>query len=184
KIINKISLVLALDECTSTGCCVKPDGIFAVTQRCILLLGFPLAICAHQGNSSPHGSPPPRPLPTRQHRHRTSTARRPPPLRLATLNVGSLTGRGGELARMLKARRADICCIQETRWSGNSARPLGDGYKLLHTGTGKRNGVGIVVSRRIAPLVTRVHHVSCRLMAVELDGKDLRCLVVSAYAPQ
>ncbi|KAK6754382.1 hypothetical protein RB195_013404 [Necator americanus] len=48
------------------------------------------------------------------------------PVRLATLNVGTLTGRSRELADSLRKRCADICCAQETPWKGSKSRELGD----------------------------------------------------------
>ena len=36
-------------------------------------------------------------------------------IRLATWNVGSLTGRSGEVVEVLYRRRIDICCVQEVR---------------------------------------------------------------------
>ena len=43
-------------------------------------------------------------------------------LRIATLNVGSMTGKGRELAIVLNRRRIDIACVQETRWKGSKAK--------------------------------------------------------------
>ena len=43
-------------------------------------------------------------------------------LRIATLNVGSMTGKGRELANVLNRRRIDIACVQETRWKGSKAK--------------------------------------------------------------
>ena len=37
-------------------------------------------------------------------------------LRIATLNVGSMTGKGRELADVLNRRMIDIARVQETRW--------------------------------------------------------------------
>ena len=55
-------------------------------------------------------------------------------LRIATLNVGSMTGKGRELADVLNRRRIAIACLQETRWKGSKAKELGDGYKLYYHG--------------------------------------------------
>ena len=67
--------------------------------------------------------------------------------RFASWNVGSLTGKGEELVDERKRRRIDIMGIQETKWGGNSARVLGDGYKAIYSGeVNKRNGVGVVVA--------------------------------------
>ncbi|KAK6028591.1 hypothetical protein OSTOST_05325, partial [Ostertagia ostertagi] len=39
-------------------------------------------------------------------------------IRIATLNVGTLTGRAAEVAEMLRERNIDICALQETKWTG------------------------------------------------------------------
>ncbi|KAK6739842.1 hypothetical protein RB195_008374 [Necator americanus] len=49
------------------------------------------------------------------------------PVLLATLNVGTLTGRSRELADSLRKRCVDICCVQETRWKDSKSRELGHG---------------------------------------------------------
>ncbi|KAK6757114.1 hypothetical protein RB195_015125 [Necator americanus] len=106
------------------------------------------------------------------------------PVRLATLNVGTLTGRSRELADSLRKRRVDICCVQETRWKGSKARELGDGYKLIYHGTSNRNGVGIILNESFRNSVTAVDRLSDRLMAVKVDTGEVELRVVSAYAPQ
>uniref|UniRef100_A0A1U7WEL6 Craniofacial development protein 2-like n=1 Tax=Nicotiana sylvestris TaxID=4096 RepID=A0A1U7WEL6_NICSY len=87
-------------------------------------------------------------------------------LRIGSWNVGSLTGKSIELAKILKKRRVNIACVQETRWAGSSARDS-DGYKLWNFGTQTgKNGVGILVD-------------------MELRESVVECIVnvVSAYAP-
>ena len=37
-------------------------------------------------------------------------------MRLASVNVGTLRGRSGEILGMLERRDIDICCVQEVRW--------------------------------------------------------------------
>ena len=70
-------------------------------------------------------------------------------LRIATLNVGSMTVKGSELADVLNRRRIDIACVKETRWKGSKAKELDEGYKLYyHGGTTNRNGIGIIVSQK------------------------------------
>ena len=43
-------------------------------------------------------------------------------LRIATLNVGSMTGKGRELVDVLNRRRTYIACVQETRLKGSKAK--------------------------------------------------------------
>uniref|UniRef100_A0A914XAH1 Endonuclease/exonuclease/phosphatase domain-containing protein n=1 Tax=Plectus sambesii TaxID=2011161 RepID=A0A914XAH1_9BILA len=105
--------------------------------------------------------------------------------RVATLNIGTLTGRGRELADLLRRRRVHVASLQETRWKGAKAKDLGDGYKLLYNvGVSGRNGVGIVICDELKDKVVDVQRVSNRLMLVKLDMKEGLVNIVSAYAPQ
>ncbi|KAK6751142.1 hypothetical protein RB195_002860 [Necator americanus] len=106
------------------------------------------------------------------------------PVRLATLNVGTLPGRSRVLADSLRKRHVDICCVQETRWKGSKSRELGDGYKLIYHGTSNRNGVGITLNESFRNSVTAVDRLSDRLMAVKVDIGEVELRVASAYALQ
>ncbi len=106
-------------------------------------------------------------------------------LRLGTINVGSMTGKGSELTKEMKTRKIDIAAVQEVKWSGGKAKDLSDGYKILYNGSGtKRNGVGVIVAPNLRDCVAQVHRYSDRLMAVTLDIEASRITVFSAYAPQ
>ena len=55
-------------------------------------------------------------------------------VRVATWNVSSMVGRSGEVVDALHRRKIDLCCAQETRWKGESARMLvaiGRRYKFF-----------------------------------------------------
>lgn len=106
-------------------------------------------------------------------------------LRVGTLNVGTMTGKGRELADMMERRRVDILCVQETRWKGSKARNIGGGYKLFYHGLdGKRNGVGVIVKEEYARHVVEVKRESDRLMCVKVEIEGVMINVVSGYAPQ
>ena len=67
-------------------------------------------------------------------------------IRVGTLNIGTMTGRGRELADMMERRNVDILCLQETKWKGSKARNIGGGCKIFYYGAdGRKNGIGIVV---------------------------------------
>ena len=51
-------------------------------------------------------------------------------LKIATLNVGAMTGKGREVADLIERRGVDILCVQETRWKGEKARCIGGEYKM------------------------------------------------------
>ena len=48
-------------------------------------------------------------------------------VKIATWNVGSLTGKSRELVDVMERRKINIMCIQEIKWTGQSARELGHG---------------------------------------------------------
>ena len=105
--------------------------------------------------------------------------------RFATLNVGTLTGRSRELSDLLKRRRIDIACIQETKWKGAKSRDIGEGYKLFYHGiTSSRNGVALAVSENLRDSITAVDRISDRLMSIRIATGTTTAHVISCYAPQ
>ena len=74
-------------------------------------------------------------------------------VRLASWNVGTLTGKSIELVKSLHRRRINITCVQETKWVRAKAREV-DGYKLWYSGSLKaRNGVDILVEKELEDFV-------------------------------
>ena len=64
-------------------------------------------------------------------------------IRVSTLNIGTINGRGRELADMMERRNVDILCLQETKWKGSKTRNIGGGCKIFYNGAdGRKNGVG------------------------------------------
>ena len=104
---------------------------------------------------------------------------------MGTLNIGTMTGRGRELADMMERRNADILCLQETKWKGSKARNIGGGFKIFYNGAdGRKNGIGIVLMEKLAEYVLEVKRVSDRPMAMKLEVIGSILNIVSAYAPQ
>ena len=70
-------------------------------------------------------------------------------MRVGTLNVRTMTGRGRELADLMERRKVGVLSVQETPWTGDKARELGGYCKLYYSGADEsvRNGVGIVLSK-------------------------------------
>ena len=67
-------------------------------------------------------------------------------IRVGTLIIGTMSGRGRELADTMKRRNVDIFCLQETKWKGSKARNIGGGCKIFYNGADRRkNGIGIVL---------------------------------------
>ncbi|KAK3567122.1 hypothetical protein QTP86_010083 [Hemibagrus guttatus] len=103
----------------------------------------------------------------------------------ATLNVGTMTGKGRELDDMMERRKVDILCVQETRWKGSKTHSIGAGFKLFYYGVdSKRNGVGVVLKEEFVRNVLEVKRVSDRVMSLKLEIEGVMLNVVSGCAPQ
>ena len=106
-------------------------------------------------------------------------------IRVGTLNIGMMNGRGREQADMMKRRNVDILCLQETKWKGSTARNIGGGCKIFYNGADERkNGIGIVLREELLESVLEVKRVSDRLMAMKLEVNGSILNIVSAYATQ
>ena len=89
---------------------------------------------------------------------------------VGTFNIGTMTGRGRELADMMERRNVDILRLPETKRIGSKARNIGGGCKLFYNGAdGRKNGIGIVVRKELAESVLEVKRVSDRPMTMTLE---------------
>ncbi|XP_046988234.1 uncharacterized protein LOC124593928 [Schistocerca americana] len=72
-------------------------------------------------------------------------------IRVGTLNVGTMMGKGREIADMMQRRKIKALCVQERRWKGNEAKILAEGYKLLYSSASPepRNGIGVILHREL-----------------------------------
>ena len=110
-------------------------------------------------------------------------------IRIATLNIGTLTAKSREIADLMMRRNIDILCLQETRWtggkSGGKARNIGEGIKLYYSGGGRpKNGVAICLKEEWQDKVIAVERKSDRIMSMKLVTPRQTYNIVSAYAPQ
>ena len=107
-------------------------------------------------------------------------------IRFGTWNLGTLTGKCKELMDTLKRRKINIACLQETKWKGEKAREIGEGYKLFYSGgiDNRRNGVGIVVDHYMKDKVVDVKRWGDRLMSIKIVLDKTILNIISAYAPQ
>ena len=106
-------------------------------------------------------------------------------LRVATLNVGTMTGKGREVADLMERRGVNIQCVQETRWKGERARCIGGGYKMWYCGSGnKKNGVEIILKKEHVDRVVELWRVSERIICLKMELDGVMLNVISAYAPQ
>ena len=86
---------------------------------------------------------------------------------------------------MMERRNVDVLCLQKTKWKRSKARNIGVGCKLFYNGAdGRRNGIGIVVSKELVESVLEVKRVSDKLMVIKLKEKESILNKISAYASQ
>ena len=108
--------------------------------------------------------------------------------RVGTLNVGTMRGRTSQVAETLSRRHVDLCCIQEVRWRGASARIIdgrNDRYKIFWIANQEGlGGVGIMLAEKWVEKVFEVKRVSDRIMLLKLLVGDHIVTVLSVYAPQ
>ncbi|XP_049861541.1 uncharacterized protein LOC126355294 [Schistocerca gregaria] len=91
-------------------------------------------------------------------------------LSVGTLNVGMMAGKGREIVDMIQRRKIKALCVQETKWKGNKAKILAEGYKVLYSSASpqSRNGVGVVLHRELQEEVCEVSRVNDRIMYVKM----------------
>ena len=72
-----------------------------------------------------------------------------------------------EVVEMMRRRKMDVLCVQETKWKGDRARTMAEGHNMLHAGgDGRSNGSGIIVNVEISKEVVRVERWHGRIIAV------------------
>ncbi|XP_063872833.1 craniofacial development protein 2-like [Scylla paramamosain] len=89
---------------------------------------------------------------------KTKNWKKKPRIRIGNWNIGSLTGKGREQVDVMQRRNIKVLCIQETKWKGNSARKIGEEYKVHYAGEStKKNGLGIIFHPDVQEQVTEVN---------------------------
>ena len=108
--------------------------------------------------------------------------------RIASLNVGTLRGRFSEVVETVSRRGVDLCCLQEVRWRGASARmTVGKDYRYKVFWIGSENGnggVGILLAEEWVGKVYDICRISDRLMMIKFAIENNIITVLSCYAPQ
>ena len=102
-------------------------------------------------------------------------------VRFLTVKIGTMTGKSREVAEILKRRRVEIACVQETKWKGNKAREIGEGYKLYYSGASTtRNGIGIILHSEWQDKILEVKQKSDRVMSIKLVVGKRMLNIISA----
>ena len=116
------------------------------------------------------------------------TSNVPDCIRFATWNIGTMSCRSAEVVETLHRRKIDVCCIQETRWTGSGTRVMGKSmsrYKFFWRGCNDGNaGVGFLISDRWIDTIVDVKRVNERIMCLKVLISDKLVTCICAYAPQ
>ena len=101
------------------------------------------------------------------------------------LNVGTMEGKALEVVEMINGRKMEVMCVRETKWKGDRAVKMAEGYNMLHAGgDGWGNGVGIIVNVEISKEVARVERWQERIIAVWTMIRQHMICVICVYGPQ
>ena len=77
----------------------------------------------------------------------------------------------------------DLLCVQETRWKGEKAKYIGEGYKMLYRGSeNKKNGVGIISKKEQVDKVVDMWRVADRIICLKMELDGVMLNVISVYA--
>ena len=106
-------------------------------------------------------------------------------LKVASLNAGTMIGKGRQVADLMEQRGVDILCVQETCWKGKKARGIGGGYKMWHCGSkNKKNGMGIILKKEHVDRVVELWRETDRILCLKMELDGVLLNVISAYVPQ
>jgi exonuclease III len=93
-------------------------------------------------------------------------------IKVCTVNVGTMVGKGREVLDMLHRRKVYVCCVQEVRYKGSGATTVGGGeekYKFWYIrNKDGRGGVGIFVRYGLVKDVVRVVRTSDQVIRIEM----------------
>ena len=117
-----------------------------------------------------------------------SPASVPRKLRIASWNVGTMSGRSTEVVEAITRRNVDICSVQEVRYKGHGTRWINgrnSRAKFMYQGSVDGfGGVGIIIQDMWKDNVIEVKRVSSRIMYVKLSIDKCIVTILSIYAPQ
>ena len=108
---------------------------------------------------------------------------------ISTWNVLSLVSSSSklfELSKNICKYNLDLLCMTETHMPGTGTQILDNGSLFIHSGRTdgiKRQGVGIVLSKRIKNTLISYTPISERIMSARLHSRQINISVVVAYAP-
>ena len=99
-----------------------------------------------------------------------------------------MSGRANEVVEMLTRREVDVCCVQETRWRGRSARKIqgkDSVYKFFWCGDQSGyGGVGVLIAEKWIDNVISVARHNHRCIQIRFLVGTVIVNTICCYAPQ
>ena len=99
-----------------------------------------------------------------------------------------MRGRASEVVKTIGRTRIDLCCIQESRWKGCTARLIsakGFKYKFIWSGDNSGfRGVGVLLNENWIDKVISVARLNHRIMSIRVLADKLIINFFSVCAPQ
>ena len=99
-----------------------------------------------------------------------------------------MRGRSSEIVETITRRNVELCCVQEGRWRGASARYItgkDSRYKFFWVGNDQgTSGDGVLLAEKWVDKVYDIKQVSDRIMLIKLLLGEAILAVLSVYAPQ
>ena len=93
-------------------------------------------------------------------------------LKIASWNISTMRGRSSEIVETIMRRNVDLCCVQEVRGRGASARYItgkDTRYKFFWVGNDQvTSGVGVLLAEKWVDKVYDIKRVSDRIMLIKL----------------
>ena len=92
--------------------------------------------------------------------------------KIASWNIDTMRGRSSEIVETITRRNIDLCCLQEVRWRGASARHItgkDSRYKFFWVGNNQgTSGIGVLLAEKWVDKVYDIKRVSDRIMLIKL----------------
>ena len=101
-------------------------------------------------------------------------------IRFSTWNIGTLKDKSWEVVGVMRDRKINVLCLQETKWVGAKANDIG-GYKLWYTGkVSSINGVGIIVDEEWRKNVVEINRIGDEIISLKMVVEEETINVISA----
>ena len=109
-------------------------------------------------------------------------------IRVGSWNVRTLdqAGKLQQVLREMTNYKMEILCVSEARWTDSGRRILASGHIIFYscrTDNLHRDGVAVIVTRKVEKTLLEWKPVNDRLMKVRFNSKFAKLTIIACYAP-